>query len=182
MPRFASSALLAALMVASVLGPTPTLAADAQTAAAQSRASLASTILKTHRITLATTHVSGVRDNATARDNIVDTAHGRRAHRSCYGTAPCGSVYLDVSMLRAMLQLRKGFTFRVSEIAGGSHTAGSRHYAGKAFDVDVVDGRGVSAANPHVRSFMARCRALGAVEVLGPGDPGHATHVHCGWP
>ena len=22
----------------------------------------------------------------------------------------------------------------------------------------------------------------GATEVLGPGDPGHATHIHCGWP
>ena len=177
--------LLVATLAASLIGPaTPSFAAaaDAQaTAAASTRASLARTILHSQRISLATFHSSGVRDNATARQNIVDTANGRRAHRSCYGTAPCGSVYLDVTMLRSMLTLRNSFTFRVSEIAGGSHTAGSRHYAGKAFDLDILDGQGVSAANPHVRSFMARCRALGAVEVLGPGDAGHATHIHCSW-
>ena len=179
--RFASLVLLIVTLLGSA---TPGFAApaDAQAAAAPStRASLASTILRSHRISLATFHSSGVRDNATARQNIVDTANGGRAHRSCYGTAPCGSVYLNVTMLRSMLNLRNGFTFRVSEIAGGSHTAGSRHYAGKAFDVDILDGQGVSAANPHVRSFMARCRALGAVEVLGPGDAGHATHIHCAW-
>jgi hypothetical protein len=182
MHRFVLFVLLAALVGASLLGPSSALAAEAQTAAGGTRASLAATILRSHRISLATSHVSGVRDNATARDNIVDTAHGRRAHRSCYGTAPCGSVYLDVAMLRGMLALRHGFTFRVSEIAGGSHVAGSRHYAGKAFDVDILDGQAVSASNPHFRSFMARCRALGATEVLGPGDPGHATHLHCAWP
>ena len=182
MHRFAFSVLLVALVAGSLVGPAPALATDADAAAAASRATLASTILRSHRITLATSHASGVRDNATARDNIVDTADGRRAHRSCYGTAPCGSVSLNVAMLRGMLELRKHFTFRVSEIAGGSHSAGSRHYAGRAFDVDSIDGQAVSASNPHFRSFMARCRALGAVEVLGPGDAGHATHLHCGWP
>jgi zinc D-Ala-D-Ala carboxypeptidase len=182
--RFAPSLLLTAILAASLLGPAPTFAAqDADaTDAATTRASLARTILRSQRISLATFHPSGVVDNAHARQNIVDTARGGRAHRSCYGTAPCGSVYLDVDVLRGMLGLRNSFTFRVSEIAGGSHSAGSRHYAGKAIDVDIVDGRGVSAANPHVRGFMARCRALGAVEVLGPGDAGHATHVHCAWP
>jgi len=182
--RFASL-LLIATVAASLIGPaTSSFAApaDAQaTAAASTRASLASTILRSRRISLATFHSSGVRDNATAHQNIVDTANGGRAHRSCYGTAPCGSVYLGVTMLRSMLALRNRFTFRVSEIAGGSHTAGSRHYAGKAFDVDILDGQGVSAANTHVRAFMARCRSLGAVEVLGPGNAGHATHIHCAW-
>jgi hypothetical protein len=28
---------------------------------------------------------------------------------------------------------------------------------------------------------MQMCRSLGADEVLGPGDPDHSTHVHCGW-
>jgi zinc D-Ala-D-Ala carboxypeptidase len=185
MLRSAVCVLLAAMVGASLVVPSPALAADEDTqaeGAALSRAQLASRILESHRITLATTHVSGVHDNATARQNIVDTAHGGRAHRSCYGTAPCGSVYLDMAMLRSMLQLRRSFTFRVSEIAGGSHVTGSRHYAGKAFDLDLLDGQSISVSNPHVRSFMARCRALGATEVLGPGDPGHATHLHCAWP
>jgi hypothetical protein len=29
---------------------------------------------------------------------------------------------------------------------------------------------------------MARCRALGATEVLGPGDQGHDDHIHAAWP
>ena len=181
MYRFAPSFLVGALLTVSLLGPAPALAAEPDTAAASTRASLAATVLRSNRISLATFHSSGVRDNATARDNIVDTAHGGRAHRSAYGTAPGGSVYLSVAMLRGMLALRSSFTFRVSEIAGGSHSAGSLHYQGRAFDVDIVDGQPVSAANPHVRAFEARCRALGAIEVLGPGAPGHATHIHCAW-
>lgn len=181
MHPFVRSAVLAALVGCSILGPAPAFAAEATAEAAASRSSLARTILRSQRISLATTHVSGVRDNATARQNIVDTAHGRPAHRSCYGTAPCGTVNLSVPMLRGMLAMRNSFTFRVSEIAGASHSAGSLHYAGRAFDVDVLDGQPVSASNPHVRSFEAHCRALGATEVLGPGDPGHATHLHCAW-
>jgi len=95
---------------------------------------------------------------------------------------PCGSVFLNVGMLRGMLALRNSYTFRVSEIAGGLHSHGSRHDAGKAFDVDIIDGQGVSASNPHFRGFMQHCRSLRATEVLGPADAGHAIHIHCGWP
>ncbi|WP_327177138.1 hypothetical protein OG599_18890 [Streptomyces sp. NBC_01335] len=31
-------------------------------------------------------------------------------------------------------------------------------------------------------NLMAACRKLGATEVLGPGDAGHARHVHCARP
>ena len=189
MHRFVLSLSLAAMLAATLLAPGPALAAQADDASAQAdaasmttRARLAAEILRSHRISLATFHVSGVVDHANARQNIVDTAHGKAARRSCYGGAPCGSVFLNVAMLRGMLALRNSYTFRVSEIAGGAHSPGSRHYAGKAFDVDILDGQGVSASNPHVRGFMQRCRSLGATEVLGPGDPGHATHIHCGWP
>src|SRR5689334_21754187 len=146
MYRFAPWLSVAALLALTVLGPAPTFAAEADATTASTRAHLAATMIRSHRITLATSHVSGVRDNATARDNIVDTAHGRRAHRSSYGTAPGGTVSLSTPMLRGMLALRKSFTFRVSEIAGGSHTAGSLHYQGRAFDVDLLDGQAVSAA------------------------------------
>jgi hypothetical protein len=181
--RLVSSLLVAAVLAASLLGPASAFAAQADAAAASStRAQLAGTILRSTRITLATVHSSGVVDRANAHQEIVDTSKGLRARRSCYGTAPCGSVFLDVSMLRGMLALRNSYTFRVSEIAGGSHSATSRHYLGKAFDLDILNGQGVSASNPHFRSFMQRCRALGAIEVLGPGDPDHATHIHCAWP
>jgi hypothetical protein len=180
--RFVWSLSLVAMLMATLFAPGPALAAQADAASTSTRARLAAEILRSHRITLATVHASGVVDHANARQNIVDTAAGRAARRSCYGTAPCGSVFLNVAMLRGMLALRNSYTFRVSEIAGGSHSPGSRHYAGKALDVDIIDGQGVGAANPHVRGFMQHCRSLGATEVLGPGDAGHATHIHCGWP
>jgi zinc D-Ala-D-Ala carboxypeptidase len=181
--RLVSSLLLAAVMAASLLGPASAFAAQADAAAASTtRAQLAGTVLRSTRITLATFHSSGVVDRANAHQEIVDTSKGLKARRSCYGTAPCGSVLLDVAMLRGMLALRNSYRFRVSEIAGGSHSATSRHYRGTAFDVDILDGQGVSASNPHFRTFMQRCRALGAIEVLGPGDPDHATHIHCAWP
>ena len=90
---------------------------------------------------------------------------------------------LDPAMLQGMLNLANaGFTFTVSEIAGGVHSANSRHYAGVAFDVNVLNGSAVNASNTSVDSFKTNGAAQGATEVLGPGDPGHATHVHLGWP
>jgi hypothetical protein len=178
------SLLMAGVVAASLFGPASALAAedDASAAASRTRAQLASTILRSNRISLATFHSSGVVDRANAHQEIVDTSRGLKARRSCYGTAPCGSVYLGVAMLRGMLALRDSYTFRVSEIAGGSHSPTSRHYLGKAFDIDILDGQAVSASNAHFRAFMQRCRALGATEVLGPGDPDHGTHIHCAWP
>jgi hypothetical protein len=182
--RFVLSLLVAAVTAAGLFGPAASFAAedDASVAASSTRAQLAATILRSNRITLAKVHASGHADRANAYQEIVDTSQGKKAQRSCYGTAPCRSVYLEVPMLRGMLALRNSHTFRVSEIAGGEHSPGSRHYLGKAFDIDILDGQAVSASNPHVGAFMQRCHALGATQVLGPGDPGHATHVHCAWP
>jgi hypothetical protein len=80
-----------------------------------------------------------------------------------------------------MLDLANTYTFGVSEVAGGSHSPNSRHYVGVAFDVNVINGQGVNVNNADFRNFMQRCRELGATEVLGPGDAGHDTHVHCAW-
>lgn len=49
-------------------------------------------------------------------------------------------------------------------------------------DISILNGVLVNTTNPHVGAFKARGAALGATEVLGPGDPGHATHVHLAWP
>ncbi len=144
-------------------------------------ADLARQILGNGRITLATVHSSGISDNANARQNIIDTANGGLAARSCYGSAPCGRVALDSRMLRGTLALANTYTFRVSEIAGGSHSSCSRHYAGLAIDVDVINGTRVSAYHPAYRAFMQRSRELGATEVLGPGNYGHSNHIHCAW-
>jgi hypothetical protein len=149
---------------------------------AQTRAELAAQVRDSKRITLATTHVSGEVDQASARQNILDTAAGKPARRSAYGTAPGGTVELDARLLKGLLTLARSYTFSVTEIAGGSHTRNLRHYAGIAVDVGTINGQAVSKTHPTFREFMSAARKLGATEVLGPGDRGHDHHVHVAWP
>ncbi|MEO3743086.1 hypothetical protein [Plantactinospora sp. B5E13] len=137
-------------------------------------------------IDLLTFHVGGQSDPAsTARQNIVDTAAGLPAQTSDFSHVGRTSVNLDLDMLRGILSLhlQNGFNFRVTAIAGSRHGATSRHYVGKAFDVDTVNGAPVNTSNPFNQAFKDACRAYGATEVLGPGDDAdHATHIHCAWP
>lgn len=151
-----------------------------EVAQAIGRAGYAQRIKNSSRVHLTTVHTSGVRDNADAKQNIDDTAAGRDAATSRYGDAGGRRVEIKLPVLRGMWSLQKKYTFTVTEIAGGDHSSGSNHYAGRAIDVSNINGRGVGAGAPHA-GFMATCRSLGANEVLGPGDPGHDTHVHCAW-
>ncbi|GAA5609797.1 hypothetical protein CP981_23250 [Streptomyces platensis] len=174
-PRLiAGAAALAALMGT---------AATASATAAPGRAALARQILATKGIAPATAHAGGRHAASTARQNLVDTAHGKGALTSPWGDRPNRRVALDTRMLNGMLKLRTRYGYRiaVSEIVGGDHSSRSRHYAGLAFDINYINGRHVGSGAPH-RNLMAACRKLGATEVLGPGSAGHATHVHCGWP
>jgi zinc D-Ala-D-Ala carboxypeptidase len=146
------------------------------------RKTLANGVLISPNIVLATTHASGKVDNANARQNIVDTSNGTDASRSSYGTAPGGTVKLDLLMLASLLKLADTFTFSISELAGGEHSVGSRHYNGVTVDVNVINGRPVGSGHPDLTNFKSACRDLGATQVLGPGDAGHSTHIHCAWP
>jgi hypothetical protein len=146
------------------------------------RSQLAQKILSNPRMILATRHPSGVSDNATARQNIEDTSNGRAVSRSNYGNARGGTAKLDIRLLTGILKLAETYSFSISELAGGSHSKTSRHYNGVTVDVNVINGQRVSAAHPDVPKFKRDCRSLGATQVLGPGDPGHATHIHCAWP
>jgi zinc D-Ala-D-Ala carboxypeptidase len=60
--------------------------------------------------------------------------------------------------------------------------ANSAHYRGKALDVDRIHGIPVNASNPFYTAFESACFYYGASLILGPGDPGHDTHIHCAWP
>jgi hypothetical protein len=157
-------------------------AAFVATGTSETAASLAKRIQQSPKIVLARAHASGVQDNATAFENIKDTAEGGAAHRSSYGNAPGGVVNLDRRMLKGMLALTEVFSFSVSEFCGGSHNPNSRHYAGCTADINTINGQHVAISNPFVAAFQQRCRELGATEVLGPGDKGHSTHIHAGWP
>ncbi len=162
----------------SAVAPTPETELSPQ---GITRQASAQQILVNTRINLLSVNPSGVVDGADARSNIRDTANGLAAKRSCYGTAPCGRVYLSNTMLNGILKLSSTYRFRVTSIAGGSHSATSLHYQGRAFDVDVINGVAVNTSNPYYRAYMQTCRNLGAIEVIGPPSTGHATHVHCAW-
>ncbi len=123
-------------------------------------------------------------DGADAFSNLRDTANGGAARRSVHGTAPGGAVQLSSTMLDSMLALeQRGFRYFVTSVAGGSHSSGSLHYSGRAFDIDEVNGVIIRGDSALARSFMNACRELGAVEVFGPSnDPaGHFDHLHCAW-
>jgi hypothetical protein len=160
-----------------VLGAAALAAAAPVAVAAATAQDLANQVLNNPRITLARVHVSGVVDGADAHSNIVDTAQGRQAKRSAYGTAPGGSVGLDPRMLQGMLNRAAAVSFSVSEIAGGSHSSRtSRHYGGVAFDANVINGHQVRSRGGDENAFMSGCTADRATEVLFEGN-----HVHCAW-
>lgn len=157
-------------------GSAATMAADSGSAA------ISVQLLAGGRIAFASTHVSGHQDQATAQQNVTDAVAGLPARRSAYDGAPSGTVLLDSQMLRGLLALTERFSFSVSELAGGAHSPNSRHYAGTAADINVINGRRVGASHPDLLAFMALCRQLGATEMRGPGDAHHDTHVHAAWP
>ncbi len=122
-------------------------------------------------------------DGADPLNNIKDAAAGRKAKQSCHGTAPCGSVNVQPGLLNAVdiLVNQKGYRVFVTTIVGGSHSANSFHYAGRAIDIDEVNGVKILGRSATARDFVAQCRALGAIEAFGPdNDPaGHNDHIHC---
>jgi|GEM_PF-5208253 len=142
-------------------------------------------IAASNAIELAETHISGVIDAASPRNNITAALRGEEAMRSAYGTAPGGSTPLARPMLNALFALTQppySYSFHVTEIAGGSHRLNSRHYDGAAFDVDRINGVEVSGTHPQQLRFRHACSALGASLVLGPPDQGHPLHIHAEWP
>jgi hypothetical protein len=177
---------VATAIAASVFGVTSAVAvaqtADDASAQAPSRQEFAQQILADKGITLLDSHVGGQNDpESTARRNIEDTSKGRAARTSPWSDVGVKKVELSPAMLEGMVALGKDYDYRVTTIAGGDHSSNSNHYAGTAVDIDRIDGNPVSASNPKVDKVKASCKRLGAVEILGPGDAGHDTHVHCAW-
>lgn len=129
--------------------------------------------------------VSGRDDGADALSNIRDAAAGMPVQTSNYGNAaPHGATTLNEPMLQAMVELTEdyGYSFRVTSVAGGSHSPSSAHYFGQAFDIDRIDGVKINGVTHGVRSLSMACTMLGASNVLGPHNDGsHSSHIHCRW-
>ncbi|MEI6602051.1 MAG: leucine-rich repeat protein [Clostridia bacterium] len=136
------------------------------------RAQLADQILKNKKIALSKIHPSGVVDSAFAQQNICDTRLGYTAKRSHYGTAPGGSVFLQEKLLYAMIQLSKKYSFRISEIAGASHSSGSKHYRGAAFDIDRINGSS-AAHSALANKFIQLAKSFG----MGTIKESHCIHL-----
>ena len=70
----------------------------------------------------------------------------------------------------------------------GKHAEGSHHYSGNAVDITAPTNVDVAPAYPggkpipwqrRTNELSWRLKQLGGLtELLGPGDPGHSTHVH----
>lgn len=158
-------------------GVSPTFTVDAY----DTRVSVAREVLADLGTHLATFHYSGVVDRADARHNITYTAAGLAARRSSYENAPGGSVMLDLRTLRLLRRIGLAASVNVSELAGGSHSPGSLHYAGRAIDISAVNGSEVRRGSGYWVVVRA-CEAAGATQVFYPAhDPygGHQNHVHC---
>jgi hypothetical protein len=149
---------------------------DSQTPPIGDRAALATRIRDSRQVSLLTFHVSNKSDPpSTAHQNIVDTANGLPAKTSSFSHVGRTNVSLDVRMLQAMVKLAETYSYRVTAIAGSYHSKGSPHYAGLAFDVDLINGVGFKSRTATVSAFMQACRDLSATK-------GHPTHIHAEWP
>ncbi len=120
---------------------------------------------------------------SSAKQNILDTSNGQPAWTSARSQKGSVQVPLDSKMLAGIIAAADAAgRIQVNHLNGGRHSANSRHYKGKGFDIQV---------NPSEiqknKLIMDACRAAGATELLGPPGTGysapadHKTHVHCGW-
>jgi hypothetical protein len=120
------------------------------------------------------------RSYASPLQNVMDIASGKKASRSSYGNAPGGTTDIDARVFLALLALADKYgEVEVTSIAGNSHAKNSPHYSGRAIDIRRLGGKMVNRRNVKMKAFREYAiRELGALVVLGPGDPGHDGHIH----
>jgi|WetSurMetagenome_2_1015567.scaffolds.fasta_scaffold56913_2 hypothetical protein len=149
----------------------------------------ATRILANSNVDPATGHKDprGAGDNANAKQNLIDASNGNPVSRSCYGNAPCGTTTLKLNLLTGIEALAaSGYSFSISEIAGGSHSATSLHYNGVAIDVNSVNGVHVglgSMTEAEIIAFRNAAYSAGATNVLDPlnAPQYHSNHFHIEW-
>jgi len=150
--------------------------------------SLWKSAFKSTRITFNDFHPSGVKDEATAFREARDAAAGKQATLSAYGNAPGGKTRLIPEMAAALLEISKIGKVVINEIAGGSHSKGSRHYAGVAIDIGKLNGKAFTYGVPEARQVINICRKFGADQILninlscGDACRVHNGWIHCSWP
>lgn len=131
----------------------------------------------------------GRNDGADPLANITDAAAGQPSNRSCNfagggrdSRLPCGTVTLDDQLIDAMISLHDeyGFSYVVTAISGARHSTNSYHYRGRAVDIGVINGQVIRGSTTNTRKMVDACKAMGAIEALGPhNDAHHQDHIHC---
>jgi len=140
------------------------------------------------QITFSDFHQSGVKDEATAFREARDAAAGKQATLSAYENAPGGKTWLIPEMAAALLEISKIGKVVINEIAGGSHSKGSRHYAGVAIDIGKLNGKAFTYGVPEARQVINICDKFGADQILninlscGDACQVHNGWIHCSWP
>nr|XP_022336213.1 uncharacterized protein LOC111132676 [Crassostrea virginica] len=128
------------------------------------------------KISLLKRNPSGVIDGADPYSNIRDACAGRKVKRSSYtcsqGKAPGGTTCLDLKVLQYIYYLGTTSRYRVqvNAIAGACHSRRSKHYAGKAVDLQLFGSKATRRAQE--KAFRAACSKRGGWSHGG-------THVHC---
>lgn len=91
---------------------------------------------------------------ALARTAIEDTAAGRPAQiESRCTNSPSSEAYINAELLRVILLAAETHTIDVGYFTNGCHGDGSKHYLGKAADINIVDGRSSTGGDAD-RPFM----------------------------
>jgi hypothetical protein len=138
-------------------------------------------------ITINSFHPSGKKDNANGKAEAEAAARGLRVSRSSYEGAPGGVTCLEKGMAQFLLALADEIgQVTVNEIAGGSHSRTSSHYAGHAIDIGKVSGRTMNSKNPHLRRTVELCKTYGAnwactADKSFTKCSSHSTWTHCQW-
>uniref|UniRef100_K1PCK0 Spore cortex-lytic enzyme n=1 Tax=Magallana gigas TaxID=29159 RepID=K1PCK0_MAGGI len=128
-------------------------------------AAVACKIKNSSKITLLKINPSQVKDGADPYSNIRDACAGKVAKRSSYkcdeGQAPGGSTCLDSKILQYIYDLGTStkYPFQVNAIAGACHKIGSKHYNGKAVDIQLEKNSREKAAQE--KAFRDECTKHG---------------------
>nr|XP_022314023.1 uncharacterized protein LOC111118716 isoform X2 [Crassostrea virginica] len=153
-----------------------TLPNGASTSCSAAVKSVACRIKYLSKISLLKRNPSGVIDGADPYSNIRDACAGRKVKRSSYtcsqGKAPGGTTCLDLKVLQYIYYLGTTSRYRVqvNAIAGACHSRRSKHYAGKAVDLQLFGSKATRRAQE--KAFRAACSKRGGWSHGG-------THVHC---
>lgn len=123
---------------------------------------------------------------ANPKGNLFDAAAGLQVDAG-NGTKVC----LQPNMLKGLNGLAGSFSeLTITSFATGVHSPRSHHYVGEAVDIGTVNGAVISDDVPGdgndtptaaENALMDQCAALGADEIIGPGQPAHDNHIHCAW-